>query len=338
MVKRITALTAALLVIMLVFASCAVRNADAANGSPGTVNSGSDASTTDGVGEAAPFEGFTVEKVLDGHTVNIDKVLSVPVGDGEGKVGGYKTPGYDYCVSNISFTKDGGICVTDTVGKKLEIYSADGNHLESVPLDPHDNSDRKLYYAQYTESGIYAIYDHTHLYRFDGKGGVETLDTSGDYYQIDTADDGSVYLYCPGSTFVCAPGGKPEICQGTVPGVSHKRDKNNVRHITGVNYYDTDCVLHEFNVELDYSALFGYAGLLNGMLVVLDGIPSSDGIEAPINIFTAYTEDGETVFRLSRTVEENCLVPHRSAFVNDGKLYIIVSNTSEFSVYEISCT
>ena len=106
----------------------------------------------------------------------------------------------------------------------------------------------------------------------------------------------------------------------------------------GVNYYDTDCVLHEFNVEIDNSTILGYAGLLNDMLVVLDGIPSSDGIEAPINIFTAYTEDGETVFRLSRTVEENCLVPHRSAFVNDGKLYIIVSNTSELSVYEISCT
>jgi len=106
MVKRITALTAALLVIMLVFASCAVRNADAANGSPGTVNSGSDASTTDGVGEAAPFEGFTVEKILDGHTVNIDKVLSVPVGDGEGRVGGYKNTGLRLlCIKHLVYER-----------------------------------------------------------------------------------------------------------------------------------------------------------------------------------------------------------------------------------------
>ncbi|MBP5207118.1 MAG: hypothetical protein J6330_01525 [Clostridia bacterium] len=297
MVKRIITLSVALPVILLVLTSCAVRNADAAN----TAESTNEATTAESTDEAQSsdtssdetektiIEGFTVEKLLVGHAVNIKRIIYIPVGEGEGKVGGYKTPGYDYCVSNISFTKDGGICVTDTVGKKLEIYSADGKHLESIPLDPHDDSDRKLYYAQYTESGIYAIYDHTNLYRFDGKGGVETLDTSGDYYQIDTADDGSVYLYCPGSTFVCAPGGKPELCQGTVPGVSHKRDKNNFRHITGVNYYDTDCVLHEFNVELDYSALFSYAGLLNGMLVVQDGIPSSDGIEAPIYFFTAYT-------------------------------------------------
>ena len=262
----------------------------------------------------------------DDIEVSIKELFSIPVGEGEGHVKCRKIPGYDYCPSNISFTEDGDICVTDCDGKKAEIYSKDGKHVKTISLALSDNPDANLSYSVYSNGSVYAIFDQKTVCKFESDGTEKCIKSTGQSIMLDVSQvDGRVVVFGMGSTdYITADG--TLATEKDFNNVEFETDPENYMNIIGARY-NRDGKEGIYKVQSSFGV--NCTGIINDLLVLQDYYESD-------NVYKAYDHDGNIKFEILKKTFENDLAPIKESYEYNGKMYFLICAQDHTSVFEAS--